>query len=195
MKVPPGGEQWCHQLKLDGWRLQAVKVGAKVALFTRGGNDISGRLPEITAAVRSLPCRSARIDSELALPVSGGFDFYGLQRAAKRRQSHDVALFAFDLLERDGKDLRRLPLLERQKRLGRLLIRSASPCLHLVESFPNGEALLLACERFGLEGIVSKRLDMPYVSGPSKYWRKIKTKIWKERNQTRWKIFQDYSAS
>jgi bifunctional non-homologous end joining protein LigD len=100
-----------------------------------------------------------------------------------------LAVFAFDLLHRDGKDLRALPLVERRRRLTRLLSRSDVPCLHLVEAFEDGGALFRQCEAMGVEGVVSKRRDAPHVSGTSKTWRKTKTKAWRRDNIERWRSF------
>jgi bifunctional non-homologous end joining protein LigD len=75
-----------------------------------------------------------------------------------------MAFFAFDLLFERAVDLRGLPLMERQRDLGRLCdkARKRVPCLYLVESFPEGDPLLEWCASFGLEGIVSKRLSSPF---------------------------------
>ena len=74
----------------------------------------------------------------------------------------------------NGKDLRDRPLMERARRLAKLLARSTVPVLHLVPSFPDGAALLRSCEELKLEGIVSKRADRPYRSGPARDWLKCK---------------------
>src|SRR5262245_17139875 len=93
----------------------------------------------------------------LYCPDSAGRpDFYGLHRGW-RSVGGQLAVFAFDLLHRDGKDLCALPLKERRRRLTRLLARSDVPCLYLVETFENGAALLRQCEAMGFEGVVSKR--------------------------------------
>ena len=100
-------------------------------------------------------------------------------------------MFAFDLLHRDGRELMALPLVERRRRLERLLARSDVRCLHLVQAFDgDGQKLLEAAERHGLEGIVSKRRDTPYCSGACKDWVKVKTAQWKAANRERWRAFQ-----
>jgi bifunctional non-homologous end joining protein LigD len=98
--------------------------------------------------------------------------------------------FAFDLLHRDGKDLRPLPLIERRRRLVRLVGRADIPRLHLVETFEDGAVLLRAAERHGLEGVVSKRRDAPYHSGASRDLVKVKTAAWREANRERWRLFE-----
>ena len=84
-------------------------------------------------------------------------------------------LYAFDLLQHDGADLRDLPLIERKQRLARLIGREKRQTIHLNEHL-TGDGFTIfnhAC-RMGLEGIVSKRVDAPYRSGPSKTWLKSK---------------------
>jgi ATP-dependent DNA ligase len=84
-------------------------------------------------------------------------------------------LFAFDLIEHDGDDLRDLPLIERKRRLTRLIGRTRRRAIRYSEHLTGDGATVFAhvC-RMGLEGIVSKRTDAPYRSGPSKVWLKSK---------------------
>jgi bifunctional non-homologous end joining protein LigD len=78
------------------------------------------------------------------------------------RLQHELAVYAFDLLQVGGEDLRPLSLIERRRRMKRLLSRAKVPCLHLVEAFDDGQELLDAAERHGLEGMVSKRRSAPF---------------------------------
>jgi bifunctional non-homologous end joining protein LigD len=110
--------------------------------------------------------------------------------AALRKRQHELAVYAFDLLHRDGRDLRPLPLLDRRRRLARLLSRAAIPCLHLVECFDDGVELLEAVEGLQLEGIVSKHRAAPYRSGDCRDWVKVKTAYWRATNRERWRKFQ-----
>ena len=73
------------------------------------------------------------------------------------RLQHELSVFAFDLLHRDGVDLRPLALSKRKELLGMLVRRSKVDCLHLVATFPDGPKLLASAERLGLEGIVRRR--------------------------------------
>jgi bifunctional non-homologous end joining protein LigD len=188
-RTPPAGEGWLHEPKLDGYRLQVVKDGRQVRLYSRSGYDWTKRLARMAEALQAIPCRSAVIDGELVLPDKRGTpDFTGLAAALRKRQ-HELAVYAFDLLHRDGRDLRPLPLLERRRRLERLLSRAEIPCLHLVECFDDGAELLAAAEDLELEGIVSKRLGAPYRSGDCRDWVKVKTAHWRNANQERWRAF------
>ena len=118
-------------------------------------------------AFAALPTDSAVLDGELCLCDSRGRPDFRALHTEMRQGRPDVsrmAFFAFDLLFERAVDLRGLPLMERQRDLGRLCdkARKRVPCLYLVESFPEGDPLLEWCASFGLEGIVSKRLSSPF---------------------------------
>ena len=116
-------------------------------------------------------------------------DFALLQPAM--RESGDIALlvFAFDLLELDGRDLRGLPLVERKRKLSRLIERSDVPDIRYVASFERWIELLEIAREFGLEGIVSKRATAPYRSGRRPDWIKVKCEAWRVANRERWRSF------
>jgi bifunctional non-homologous end joining protein LigD len=123
--------------------------------------------------------------------------FYRLMR--EMRTSHpdgsQLMFLAFDLLHQDGVDLRGLPLSERKRDLHRLCRKSKVPFLRQVESFPDGAVLFEHCNRFGFEGVVSKRLSSRYVSGPSRYWTKSKCPDWKRDNAERHRLFETAKKS
>jgi bifunctional non-homologous end joining protein LigD len=165
-RTVPAGDARLHEPKLDGYRLQVIKEGRQVRLYSRRGNEWTRRLPGLVDELAGIPCRSAIIDAELCLPDAGGVpDFYGLHLRMRRRRG-ELVVYAFDLLHRDGRDLRALPLTERRRRLERLVEWSNMPCLRLVEAFADGEQLLEVAEQHHLEGVVSKRRASPYRSGP-----------------------------
>src|SRR5262245_51712750 len=120
-------------------------------------------------------------------------DFFRLLKAAFRNQESELAVYAFDLLHLNGQDLRPQPLIERRQLLDRLLRRAKVPSLHLVDAFDDGQKLLEAAERHGLEGVVSKRRAAPYHSGPTRDWQKIKTQAWLKTNRERWRLFEPRS--
>jgi len=187
----PAGAAWLHEPKLDGYRLQIVTQGGQARLYSRNGHEWTGRLPYLAKALQGLPSRSAVIDAELVLPDSDGRpDFRALHRGLSSAGGADLAVYVFDLLHRDGADLRPLPLVERKRRLARLVARAEIPCMHVVEWFGDGAHLLKRCESLGFEGIVSKRRDAPYRSGECRDWRKIKTAAWREANRERWRQFE-----
>ena len=187
----PAGDDWVHEIKLDGYRFQIIKAGRQVQLYGRSGSEWTRRLPGLTDAFLRLACRSAILDGELVLPdADGAPDFYALHLAVRSASEAELAYFAFDLLYRDGQDLRHLPLTERKRRLERLVHRSEIPCLRLVTTFDDGVKLLETAERMQLEGIVSKRRNSAYRSGECRNWRKIKTKTWRAANRERWRLFE-----
>lgn len=94
-------------------------------------------------------------------------------------------------MHQDGVDLRGLPLSERKRDLRRLCGQARVPFMRQVQAFPDGQVLFEHCAKFGFEGVVSKRVDRPYVSGPSKSWVKIKCPGWKRDNQERFSLFED----
>jgi len=185
VKAPPKGDAWLHEPKLDGYRVEASKDGPSVRLWSRNGGDLTARLRPIAEAVSRLPVGSVILDGEVvAVTPDGRPDFRALHSGSKH-----LAYYVFDLLERDGSDMRELPLVERKAKLAKLLSRPPDRVL-LVQSFKDGEALLESCSQMGLEGIVSKLKESPYRSGRSNTWRKCKCVQWIEANRSRWEMFK-----
>jgi bifunctional non-homologous end joining protein LigD len=141
--------------------------------MTRRGNDWTSRYPSIAQPFAALSCRSCLIDGEVVICGEDGIPIFDRLRYGRRPQTEAV-LFAFDLLKLAGKDLRRTPLEERKRALVKLL-RKASWALQLNDHIAEPGDLVFrhACE-LGFEGIVSKRLGSPYLSGRSRYWIKSK---------------------
>ena len=188
--APAVGTEWLHELKLDGHRCQVVKDGRRVRLFGRRGSEWTKYLAHFAEAFRKLPCRTCTLDGALVLPdADDAPNVDGLLRAIDTSEWEPV-FFAFDVLYRDGEDLRPLALIERKRRLSRLVNRADIGCLHLVQTFEDGEALLAAAKRHGLEGVVSKRRDAPYRSGSCRDWRKVRVAAWQEANRERWRLFE-----
>jgi len=128
---PPSGPFWVHEIKHDGYRLMVRRDGSRVRCFTRGGHDWAKRFPPIVGAALHLKAQSFLIDGEAVIARDDGTpDFHALR--SKRRGS-EVVLFAFDLLELDGEDLSVLPLIERKRRLARML---GYPRLIAARAFP-----------------------------------------------------------
>ena len=186
--APPSGPGWLHEIKFDGFRLQAHKAAKAVTLYTRNGADYTDRFPAIRNAVAALRCCSAVIDLEgVACDERDRPDFRAL---IERTVSKDLCGWAFDLLEVNGRDIRPLPLRERRKRLQALLSKPQGRALRLSEDFPDAVTLLEAAARHKLEGIVSKKADQPYRSGRNPGWIKVKTAAWREANAWRREAFQ-----
>jgi bifunctional non-homologous end joining protein LigD len=170
---PPRGEQWLHEIKHDGFRVICRKAGDHVKLFSRPGNDLSKRFPLIVEAMSRLRVRSCIIDGEAV--VCGADGIASFDRTRYRRHDASAFLFAFDLIELNGDDLRRDPLAVRKATLVSLLGRGL-PGLRFNEHMDHEDGPLVfahAC-KLGLEGIVSKRRDSLYRSGRSPHWIKSK---------------------
>lgn len=175
---PPAGDNWLHEVKFDGYRLQARIGGGQARLMTRSGLDWTDRFGErITASLAALPCETALIDGEVvAMDENGVSSFSALQTALSEGKTTDLAFFAFDLLHLDGEDLRQEPLLARKERLQALLQKAgADDPLRFSEHFIEpGQTMLRHACRMGLEGVISKRADAPYRSGRGRDWIKSK---------------------
>jgi ATP-dependent DNA ligase len=172
-KQPPAGEVWVHEIKHDGFRVIARKQAARVKLYSRPGNDLTSRFTLIVEALSRLRASSCIIDGEAV--ACGDDGVASFERIRYRRHDEGVFLYAFDLIELDGDDLRRDPLAVRKATLASLL-RRAAPGLRFNEHLDNEDGPLVfahAC-KLGLEGIVSKRKDSRYRSGRSPDWIKSK---------------------
>jgi bifunctional non-homologous end joining protein LigD len=170
---PPSGDGWLHEIKHDGFRVIARKDGERIRLYSRPGNDLTYRFPLIVEALGRLRSRSCIIDGEaVACDDSGRPSF---ERIRYRRHDASVFLYAFDLIELNGDDLRLDPLEVRKATLASVLTK-AGPGLRFNEHIEHddGETVFRHACKMGLEGIVSKRKDSPYRSGRSPDWLKTK---------------------
>jgi bifunctional non-homologous end joining protein LigD len=175
-KSPPDGEGWLHELKLDGYRIQARKSGAKVQMLTRSGLDWTARMRGIAAEVAKLPCERATLDGEVVvLAPDGNTSFAELQAAFQEGARHHLTYICFDLLHLDGHNFRNLPLVERKKILDSLLTSADEDIVRLSEHIDHyGVAMFhKACELHA-EGIISKRASGAYSGIRSSDWVKIK---------------------
>jgi bifunctional non-homologous end joining protein LigD len=166
--APPPGPGWVHEIKFDGYRIQARLEHGDVRLLTRKGLDWVAKFPDVAEAVGKLRADTALIDGEIVVEDENGISsFSALQAALKDGNRDGFVYYIFDLLHLDGRDLTGLPLIERKVALQRLLQRSkAGDAIRYSEHFEEDGALMLkhAC-KMHLEGIVSKRRDAPYRSG------------------------------
>ena len=175
-ETAPRGEGWLHEIKWDGYRLIAFLEAGRATLRTRNGLDWTGKFPGIARAIESLPVASAVLDGELcALDGKGRSDFAALQRAIKARSTDALRYLVFDLPALEGSDLSATPLLRRKELLQSLLENHPTPELaysqHIIG---HGEKVFAASKRQGVEGIISKQVDAPYVQTRSGSWVKVK---------------------
>ena len=180
---PPGGADWGHEVKFDGYRLQLRIVDGEVTLKTRKGLDWTEKFQAIAEAARDFP--NAIIDGEVAaLDENGSPDFAALQAALSEGRTEDLIFFAFDLLYSDEGDRRSLTLSERKAELKAYLEQrrqDATTLIRYVDHFETaGEAVLQSACRMNLEGIISKRLDSTYRSGRTGDWTKAKCRAGQE---------------
>jgi bifunctional non-homologous end joining protein LigD len=173
--TPPGGTGWLHELKLDGYRIQARKDGDSVQLLTRTGLDWTHRMKTIAALVGELPVERVILDGEVVvLAENGTTSFADLQAAFQEGVKKPLSYFAFDLLHLNGHNLRGLPLVERKDLLATLL-EGGGEFLRFNEHLESDGKVIFekACEMH-VEGIVSKRAASKYSSGRGGSWLKVK---------------------
>jgi bifunctional non-homologous end joining protein LigD len=166
------GRGWIHEIKHDGFRIMALHTGGRVRLLTRKGTNFSNRFPQIVAAVTLLPVRSCLLDGEAVVCDENGLAVFDLIRGYR----HDTAavLCAFDLLELDGEDLRRMPIEERKGTLAKLLSHPHEGIAFNQHNTGDGAIIFKHACALGCEGIVSKRLGSSYRSGRVDHWLKVK---------------------
>lgn len=175
--APPAGDDWVHEIKFDGYRIQARIDGEDVKLITRSGLDWTARFGDLPRLLRDVRASKALIDGELVVEDSAGrSDFALLTTDLKGRRSDRFVFHCFDLLHLDGFNLRDAALVDRKAMLRQII--DASPAdgqirfsAHLAG---NGASMLTEACRLGLEGLVSKRADLPYRSGRNGDWVKSK---------------------
>lgn len=173
--TPPSGAGWVHELKLDGYRMQARFDHGKVQLLTRSGLDWTHRMRAIADALASLPAKAALLDGEvIVLDERGISDFAALQASFQQGARHPLHYYVFDLLHLNGHSLRNLPLTERKRLLATLLEGADASIRYSDHIASDGNGVYQEACRHGAEGIVSKRADSPYVSGRGASWLKLK---------------------
>jgi bifunctional non-homologous end joining protein LigD len=177
---PPSTRGWAHEIKFDGYRAEVRVTDGAAVVYTRRGLDWSQQFGSIASAAARLP--NCLLDGEVvALDEQGIPNFAALQSALKEN-SPNLIFFAFDLLFEGHEDLRKLPLVERKRRLATLLgAPHVEQRLRYVEHFESSaETVLSSACKMDMEGIVSKRLDSPYVSGRAGFWTKAKCRAGQE---------------
>jgi DNA ligase D-like protein (predicted ligase) len=158
----PEGDLWTYELKLDGYRIEAVKTGGKVTLYSRRVTDLSNRFEYVASALASLPDETV-IDGELvALDEQGKPNFNLLQNS--RSAESRIMFYAFDVLVRRGEDLMKQPLSKRRE----ILATTVKPHDHVgISQVSNQTAteMFTFVKSHGLEGIIAKRTDSMYEPG------------------------------
>jgi bifunctional non-homologous end joining protein LigD len=177
----PSGPDWLHEIKFDGYRIEARLDRGAVQLLTRKEQNWTHRFPPVAEAVAALPAVTALVDGEIVVEDEHGISNFSLLQTDLRDGRTDrFVYYAFDLLYLDGRDLTGEPLLERKRALAGLLERRTKDTveaniIRYTGDFDDAGPLILrhACE-MGLEGIVSKRRSAPYRSGRTDNFVKTK---------------------
>ncbi len=164
----PEGPEWTYELKLDGYRLEAVRTGGETTLYSRRRNILNEKFPYVVSALNSLP-EDTVIDGELVAMGPDGRPNFNLLQNFRSAESH-ITYYAFDVLVHKGKDLTMLPLSERRKILHPVIKPSEHLALSEV-SDQTASQMLSFVRSHGLEGIVAKRADGVYQPG-------MRTGVW-----------------
>jgi bifunctional non-homologous end joining protein LigD len=182
--TPPDGQDWVHEIKLDGYRIQIHirqknqgKKVRQVRLLTRKGLDWTDRMPKIAGAASELEVTGAILDGEaVVLDQEGVSNFAALQAAFQEETRSEITYFAFDLLHLDGHNLRGLALAERKELLAGLIasLDKSAPIRYSEHLQSDGKEVFAKACQLGAEGIVTKLARSKYLSGRSSQWLKVK---------------------
>jgi bifunctional non-homologous end joining protein LigD len=171
--APFDDKSWIFEAKYDGFRMVAEIKRGKVTLYSRNGKIITDHYIDVAKALEGIR-HDAVIDGELVAVGKDGLAHFQLLQNARRREAR-LQYCAFDLMFEDGDDIRRLPLLQRKKRLKAILPKSTG-IAYSHHRATSGTKFFAEADRKGLEGIMAKRADSQYLSGVrTDDWLKIKT--------------------
>jgi bifunctional non-homologous end joining protein LigD len=171
----PDGDAWLHEIKWDGYRLLADVRDGAVALRSRNGLNWTDDFPEVVQAIAALPVTDLRLDGELVvLDAQGRSDFTALQKVIDGTAKQPLRYVVFDMPGVAGVDISRSPLLDRKALLKALLGDTPGTLAYSDHVLDHGPGVFEASGTAGFEGIISKRVDAPYVNARSPSWVKVK---------------------
>ena len=181
---------WTHEVKYDGYRLLAYRIGRETRLLSRNGNELGVQFPELVAALSTIRI-DCIFDGELTVcDAAGKPDWHALRPRSAMKAPHSIrtaasarpaTLFVFDVLARGKRDLRPMPLSARRLVLEQLVTNSDR--VRVVAHYPDGVQLFQSVTAHGLEGVVCKRLDSAYFAGRSKDWLKVRASTAREQSR------------
>jgi bifunctional non-homologous end joining protein LigD len=174
---PPNGENWIHEVKLDGYRVYCRRDARGARLLTRTGQDWTDRFRRLVEPLEALPAKQFALDGEVVVLNDDGFSsFAALQEALSTGDQSRLSLFAFDLLHLDGYDLRDAGLVDRKRALSELLDegKGAGPIRYSDHVEATGDEVFRHASEMALEGVISKQRDRSYRSGRTSEWLKSK---------------------
>ena len=176
VESPPGSGDWSYELKFDGFRVCAIKDGAKISLVSRNGNEMRTRFPEVAEALESFPPDECVIDGEVvALDEKGRSSFQLLQALEMEGRKSPIRFYAFDLMQLNGRGLTGLPLTARKELLARVCDGVGDPIRFSGEISGDAGVLLREVQRLGLEGLIGKLRNSTYEPGSrGGAWIKLK---------------------
>lgn len=182
----PAGDNWEYEPKWDGFRCIGFRDGENVYLQSKAGQPLARYFPDVVEALKKLASKSFVLDGELAVPVNGALSFDELQlrlhpaasRVAKLAKAHPAIFIVFDLLAADRHEYLKQPLERRRKFLEKFANQNFKS-VDAIRLSPATTELSQARKWFekaggDLDGIIAKRLDMPYRSGERDAALKIK---------------------
>jgi len=174
----PQGPDWSYEIKLDGYRLEAVKAKGEITLYSRRGNILNRKFRYIATALKELPDNTV-LDGELVALDSKGKSDFGLLQNFLSAESK-IHFYVFDLLILKGKDVSQRPLDERRALFDKVLPRNDHISASAVE-YGSSAKMLKFVKQHGLEGILAKRSDSPYEPGKrSGLWQKYRLNLQQE---------------
>lgn len=172
---PPEGNNWLHEMKLDGCRILAFKKNSQIQLMTRNGNGWTEKFKSIATAVKNLAIKNVVLDGEIViLNENQKSDFQALQNSLKDGDDTRFIYYVFDILYADKYNLMELSLLERKEVLHNVIGDISDVIRYSDHIVGSGEKILSKACELSLEGIVSKNATSTYVEGRTKSWLKIK---------------------
>ena len=174
--APPAVGSWVIENKFDGYRAMIRIVGGNVQIITRNGNDWTSKLQSLAQEIETIGIDKAWLDGEMVVMNEHGVpDFNRLQNAIDNSRSSEIILYLFDVPFLGDMDLRQVPLRSRRIVLQELLTSHTSERIRFSDELPTSPtAVLHAACQLGLEGVMLKQADAPYVSKRSDTWLKLK---------------------
>lgn len=183
----PAGDNWEYEPKWDGFRCLAFRDGKKIELQSKSGQPLERYFPEVVDALLKLKAPKFVLDGELVIPVKGGLSFGDLlqrihpaaSRVLKLSKDTPAHFIVFDLLVDDaGKPIHELPLGKRRDKLESFAKKylAKNPGIELSPKTRNITLARkwLSTSGMKLDGVIAKRLDLPYRSGERDGMQKVK---------------------
>lgn len=170
---PIAGPGWIYEIKWDGYRAIALMNNGSVNLISRNNKSFNDKFYPVREACRAWGI-NAVVDGEVAVLDEKGIARFGSLQNWRSEADGEIVYYVFDILWLEGKDLKSLPLAERRKVLRKSLPKEG--IIRYSEDFETTpEKFLATAADMGMEGIMAKRIDSPYVEGErTRNWLKIK---------------------